>query len=382
MKTKMMFLAMTAAFGAAGGQGFAESGLPGQMKWMSYPTDSSGYAQAVAISTMLKETHGTRVAVLPGQNDTARLAPVRGGQADYCMCGIAAYFATEGVTDFASPDWGPMPLRLILSKVDGSGVGFATRGDAGITTAADLAGKRVPDVRAAAALNIPMGSVLAFGGLSRDDVEIVPYSGFSASWDGVINGQSDVAFATTLTPKSAQLASGPSGIHWIPLPHDDAEGWARLQEKAPYISQRVVTRASGMAEGESFEGAGYPYPFLVTSERIADGEAYALTKSMVENFDAYKDAAPGAAGWALEVQEFKWVIPFHPGAIRYFEEAGIWTEDMAAHNDALLAREKVLHDAWAALDKDAAGEGDAFKAAWMEARNAALGAAGLPLVFE
>ncbi|MFV0514031.1 MAG: TAXI family TRAP transporter solute-binding subunit [Jhaorihella sp.] len=357
-------------------------GLPGQMKWMAYPTDSSGYAQAIAVGNMLKEKEGTRVAVLPGQNDIARLTPIKAGQAGYCMCGVAAYFSTEGVTNFAAPDWGPQPLRMILAKIDGSGVGFATRGDAGIETAADLRGKRVPHVRAAAALNVPMNSVLAFGDLTRDDVETIDYSGFSASWDGVINDQSDVAFATTLTPKSAQLASGPHGIHWIPLPHDDEEGWARLHETAPYLAKRVITQASGLPEGQSFEGAGYPYPFLVTTAERDENEVYALTKSMVENLDSYKDAAPGAQGWALDVQDLTWVIPYHPGAIRYFKEAGVWTDETAAHNDKLVARQKVLADAWAGLDKGAAGEGDAFAAAWMTARAGALKAAGLPVVFD
>ncbi|MGY9036620.1 MAG: TAXI family TRAP transporter solute-binding subunit [Rhodobacterales bacterium] len=378
MKKTMMLGGVIAA---VAGQTFAE-GLPPQMKWMAYPTDSSGYAQAIAVGNMLKDKEGTRVAVLPGQNDVARLTPLRQGNAGYCMCGVAAYFSTEGVTEFAAPEWGPQPLRMILAKIDGSGVGFATRGDAGIETAADLRGKRVPTVRAAASLNVPMNSVLAFGDLTRDDVETVEYSGFSASWEGVINGQSDVAFATTLTPNSAQLASTNNGIHWIPLPHDDTEGWARLKATAPYIAKRVVTEASGLAEGDSFEGAGYPYPFLVTTAAQDEAEVYALTKSMIENLDSYKDAAPGAAGWALDVQDLEWVIPYHPGAVRYFTEAGVWTDAINTHNEALMARQNVMIEAWAAMDRSAAGEGDAFTAAWMKTRADALTAAGEPVVFE
>lgn len=377
----MKALVISAALAVTGGTAAAE-GLPSQMKWMAYPTDSSGYAQAIAVGNMLKEKEGTRVAVLPGQNDIARLTPLRQGQAGYCMCGVAAYFSTEGVTNFAAPGWGPQPLRMILSKIDGSGVGFATRGDAGIDTAADLRGKKVPMVRAAAALNVPMNSVLAFGDLTRDDVETVDYSGFSASWDGVINGQSDVAFATTLTPKSAQLASGSNGIHWIPLPHDDKEGWARLKQTAPYIAKRVVTAASGLPDGKSFEGAGYPYPFLVTTDAQDEDEVYNLTKSMVENLDSYKDAAPGAGGWALEVQDLTWVIPYHPGAIRYFKEVGVWTDEVEAHNQSLLERQAILAKAWKDFDQSAAGEGDDFAKAWMNARGEALGAADLPIVFD
>lgn len=331
---------------------------------------------------MLKERENTRVAVMPGQNDIARLTPLKAGQAGYCMCGIAAYYSTEGVTNFAAPGWGPLPLRLIMSKIDGSGVGFATRGDAGIDTAADLHGKRVPQVRAAAALNVPMNSVLAFGDLNREDVVTVDYSGFTASWDGVINNQSDVAFATTLTPKSSQLAAGPTGIRWIPLPHDDEEGWARMQATAPYLSKRIVTHASGLSEGESFEGAGYPYPFLVTTQNQSDEEVYALTKSMVENHDDFKNTAPGAEGWALEVQELEWVIPYHEGAIRYFQEAGIWTNEADEHNARLIERQQVLAEAWSTFTDNAAEEGEAFTTAWMHAREKALEAVGLPVVFD
>ena len=363
--------------------GTASAGdLPAQMKWTAYPSDSSGYAQAIAIGNMLKEKEGTRVAVLPGQNDIARLTPLKKGQADYCMCGVAAYYGTEGVTNFATPDWGPLPLRMIMAKIDGSGVGFATRGDAGIETAADLRGKRVPLVRAAAALNMPLNAVLAFGDVTRKDVETIEYSGFSAMWDGVINDQSDVAFATTLTPKSAQLASGPSGIHWIPLPFADEAGWKRLQAKAPYLSKRVVTEASGLEKGKSFEGAGYPYPFLVTTAKQSEAEVYALTKAMVENFDAYKDGAPGAEGWALKVQELQWVIPYHAGTVKYFREAGIWTDEADKHNEALVKRQNVLTEAWASFDKASAGTGDEFAKKWLSYRAKALEAAGMPVIFD
>lgn len=353
--------------------------LPKQMKWTSYGTDSSGYAQAIAIGNMLKE-QGTRVAVLPGQTDIARMTPLKRGAADYCMCGVAAYFGTEGVTDFATPDWGPQPLRLILSKIDKSGHGFAVRASSDIETIADLEGRRVPLVRAADAVNVPLNAALAFGGLTRDDVESVVFAGFSESWDGLINGTVDVAFATTLTPKSAQLAASPDGIRWLPMPFDEQENWDRLHTVAPYLAQRVVTHASGLPEGESVETIAYPYPFLVTMSRQDADEVYALTRAAVENFDSYKDAAPGATGWALDVQDFKWVIPYHEGAVRYFREAGVWTDAAEAHNRKLIDRQNVIIAAWEAMDTSATG--DAFAEAWMKARAEALTAAGLPVVFE
>ena len=63
---------------------------------------------------------------------------------------------------------------------------------------------------------------------------------------------------------------------------------------------------------------------------------YSLTKAMIASYDAYKDAAPGAAGLALDRQNFAWVIPYHEGAVRALKEAGVWKAEHEAHNQKLL----------------------------------------------
>ena len=39
-------------------------------------------------------------------------------------------------------------------------------------------------------------------------------------------------------------------------------------------------------------------------------------------------------------------MPYHPGAIRYFKEIGVWTGDHQAHTDRLLERQKLLQATW------------------------------------
>jgi len=136
------------------------------------------------------------------------------------------------------------------------------------------------------------------------------------------------------------------------------------------------TEGAELSKDQPAESASYPYPILMSYESQDADLVYNMTKAMVETYDMYKGAAPGNAGWAVERQNFAWVIPFHDGAIRYWKEAGQWKPEHQAHNDKLLERQKVLAAAWAAQKKGSYTDDKAFVEAWQKARAAALTKAG------
>lgn len=375
-------LALSTAL-TVGIQTASASGLPDSLVWTAYGTNTSGYAQSVAMGNMLKNSHGVTLTVKPGKNDVSRMLPLKMGKADYCVCGVTAYFATEGVGMFGTGKWGPQNMRLLMSSMGATGTGVATAASANIATPADLKGRRIPWVRGADSLNVPMTAMLAFGGLTWDDVEKVEYSGFKDMWEAVINGQGDAAFATTVTPLAEQLAASPKGIHWLPLKHDDSEAWDRLTSSAPYFVKHTATVGADISADKPWEGAAYPYPVLIGGTDRSDDEVYALVKALDEGFDDYKNNAPGASGWALEQQNLTWVIPYHDGAVRYFKEVGVWTDEAEAHNQKLVQRQDIILSAWDAfMAGETPSEDEAFKAAWLAKRAEALRGAGLEPVFE
>lgn len=71
-------------------------------------------------------------------------------------------------------------------------------------------------------------------------------------------------------------------------------------------------------------------------------------------------------------------MPYHPGAIRYFDEVGTWTEEAQAHNEELIARQAVLNAAWEQLKTE---EPQNWDEAWTQKRREALDAAGLKVAF-
>lgn len=341
--------------------------------WTAYGTTSTGFAQASAIAEALRQEKDVEVSIVPGSNDVARLTPLKTGRADFCVCGIGAYFAFEGTGVFGAPDQGPQPVRLILMSTGSLGLGLAASAKSEITDLKDLKGRRVAWVTGSDATNVNTAAFLAFAGLTWDDVDKIEFPNFKASVDGVINGQADAAFMTTSTPHAMRLAESPNGIHWPDLAGDDAEkSWGELLNIAPFFFPIEITNGAGIAETKSWKGAGYPYPLMLGKAESDEETVYNLTASIIGTFESYSTAMPQTVGWAMERQNFEWVIPYHNGAIKYFSEIGVWTEEMQAHNDRLIARSEVLQATWADYSADASEDTDAFASGWKVARAAAL----------
>lgn len=356
--------------------------LPGQLAWTAYDVGSGGYNQAVAIGGALKNELGIDLRVLPGRNDVSRQVPLRQGRVQFSATGVgASYLAQEGVFEFGGADWGPQAVRLLLAANGDGNLGIGVAADAGIETIADLAGKRVAYVVGAPSLNENITAILAFANLTWDDVERVEFSGFGAAWEAIINDQADAAFAASTSGQAYQLEASPRGLFWPPLPHDDTEGWQRLQERAPFFIPNDGTEGAAMGADNVNEAATYPYPVLTTYAEQDTSLVYNMTKAMVELYPTYQDSAPGINGWALDNQVFAWAVPYHEGAVEYFREAGVWTEEHDAHNDALIERQGVLAAAWEEMQGEEVAEAD-FEARWMEIRAQKLEEAGLSVVFE
>ena len=359
----------------------ADPQLPRQMAWSAYNLGSTGYNQAVAIGAMLREKYNVTLRVIPGQNDVSRLLPLKTGRVGFTANGVATYFAQEGMFQFANREWGPQPLRLLMTSNGLSNQAVAVAADTGVTSFADLRGRRVPYVRAAPALNISMEAYLACGGLTWDDVVRVDFPGYDAKWNGVINGDVDVAFGTTVSGPPYRLEASPRGIHWLPAPHDDEGCWERMLAVGPYFTKHIATRGAGISDDNSHEAGTYPYPLLTTLNTQDSDLVYSLVRVIHENYDDYKDADPGSIGWALERQVFNWVVPYHEGAVNYWREIGVWTDELDAHNQTLVRRQEVLLSAWAEIDERRIRDDDEFVAAWQQLRAERLEAAGFDPVW-
>jgi TRAP transporter TAXI family solute receptor len=346
------------------------------MTWSAYNLGTTGYSQAVGIGKMLKDRYGVSLRVIPGKNDVSRLLPLVKGRVQLSANGVATFFAQEGVFQFAQRTWGPLPLRLLMVSNGDSNQALAVAADTGVTSFAQLRGKRVPFVRGAPSLNVSTEAFLACGGLTWEDVERVEFPGYVAMWNGIVNNQIDAAYATTVSGPTRKLEASPRGIFWPPAKHTDTACWAGIERVAPYFLPHIATRGAMISADAPHEGGTYPYPLLTGLDSTDPDMAEALVLALHAHYDDYKDADPGSVGWALDRQVFDWVVPYHQGAVRAYRQLGVWTEAHEQHNSQLLHRQQVLADAWQVFIASEP-EASEFSAAWLASRVAALDAAGL-----
>jgi TRAP transporter TAXI family solute receptor len=358
--------------------------LPGTLTWTAYDTGSSGFNIAVAVGKALKDKHGTDVRILPAGNDVARLGPLKGNRAQVSAMGIGSYFASEAVFEFAVKEWGPQPVRLMLTSTDCNAISLAVAKDTGVKEIKDLKGKRVGIVVGSPALNQNAYAIIAFAGLTRNDVKLVEFSSYGAMWKGMLNNEVDAAIASSISGQTKEVDASPRGLIYPPTPAGDKEGWARIHKIGPYFyAHKVTCGVGGMSAQNPIDLPSYPYPiFMAYASQPAD-LIHGVTKAMIATYDAYKDGAPGAAGLALSRQNLAWVLPYHEGAVKALKEAGAWKPEHEAHNQKLLKRQETLAAAWETFIKNGAPDDKAaFTKAWMEARKAALAKVGMDPIFE
>ena len=342
--------------------------LPQTMVWTSYDVGSAGYAEASAIADAFGKEYGTRVRIQPSGSGIGRLQPLLQGRADYAFLATEAFFLGEGAYDFATPEWGPHQLRAVAGRP--AGITLIAAGDAGIDTVEDARGKRIAFVAGNPSVNVKCEAILAFGGLTLDDVEVITFPTYAAAMSSMTRNESDATCTTPTTSQLYELAESPRGIQYPPLEPDNQEGWDKLLKVLPIMGPSDEDVAAGLAEGETAKMASYRYPVITTTSDKSADDVYVFIKALDETFDMYKEGTAAMSRWTLDMSGKPAIdIPFHEGAIRYLEEKGIWTEEDADWNQTRTDRMDALVAAW---EEFSAANGDMpeadYAAAWMERR--------------
>ena len=352
-------LAALAMVGATSTALAAEPNLPKTMVWTAYDLGSSGYAEATGMANAFKEKFGTRVRIIPAGTSIGRMLPLVTGKASYGFLANEAYFAAEGSYDFASEQWGPQDIRIVLGKPTSNAIAVA--GDVGIKTVYDLKGKRLGYVKGNPSVNVKHDAYLAFAGLTRDDIEVVWFGSYSAMKTAVLANQIDGFSSVTTSANMREIEASPRGLWYAEVPPDDKEGWKKMTDVIDFVKPFKETQGAGLSKDKPANMTLMRYPLItVYPKDVSADEAYNFVMAADMAFDDYKNATATGEFWAVDQSGVPpYDAPAHEGTIRYLKEKGIWTEEHQAWQDNRLARLNKYLDQW--------GEAQAEFHTWREA---------------
>ncbi len=135
------------------------------------------------------------------------------------------------------------------------------------------------------------------------------------------DGRLDAYFYTVGHPNGSlkEAAAGRITVRFVPILNVD-----HLLEKKPYYSKGIIPIEyySGVENEKDVPTFGVKAG-LLTSTNESDTVIYAIVKEIFENFDEFKKLHPAFARLKKEEMVQGLSMPFHPGAMKYYKEAGL-----------------------------------------------------------
>ena len=344
-------LVALAPFTGSGAARADDAKLPGTMVWSAYDLGSSGYAEASGIANALQKKYKTRIRIVPSGTSIGRMLPMTTGKVRYGFLANEVYFATEASYDFAPQSWGPQDLRVVLGRPASTGIAVAK--DTGVKTLADLKGKRVGYVKGNPSVNVKTDAALAFGGLTRKDVQVVWFGSYNAMKDAIIADQLDAFGTVTTSANVRQMEASPRGLVWPQFDPDNKKGWEAMTKVISFAAPYKETKGAAISEKNPVWLIGYRYPMITTYANTPEDEVYNLVKAIDESYDLFKSTTASSVNWEVKRSILPPSdAPVHPGAIKYAKEKGYWTKEAQAWQDQRLARMEKVRTAWAAATEE------------------------------
>jgi len=303
------------------------SGSPGGTQRLSIATGGTGgvfYPYGGGIAKVLSEQlPGTEVTAEVTAASVDNLKFIKQGNSDlaFSMADVAAD-AAAGREAFK--ELGAVPVR-VLAVLYSSYTHLVTLAGSRINSVADLRGRVVSTGSPGAGTTVLAERILAAAGLDPVKDIRAHNLGVAQSVDALKDGKVDAFFWNGGLPTGAILdLVNTQGITARILPLDDVlpELQRRYGDSLYYRTLIPAATYKLTADVPVVAVAN----LLVVSETMPEALAHDITRILFEQQPTLATVHPQARELSLERALAGASIPFHPGAIRYYRERGVWKQ--------------------------------------------------------
>ena len=189
--------------------------------------------------------------------------------------------------------------------------------ESGIKTLADLKGKTISVGAPKSGTELNARAIFKAAGLSYDDMAKVEFLPYAESVELIKNRQLDATLQSSgLGMAAIRDLAATLPITFVAVP---AEVTAKIGNDA----YQAASIPAGTYDGQDTDVPTVAITnILVSHEGVSEEVAYQMTKLMFENLERLGNAHSAAKDIKLETAAKNLPIPLHPGAERFYKEAG------------------------------------------------------------
>jgi uncharacterized protein len=268
-----------------------------------------------------RKEHGIRCSVESTGGSVYNINTIRQGELDFGVVqSDVQYNALKGQgQEFEGQ--GPFDGLRAVFALHPEPFTVVARADAGIASFDDLKGKRVNVGNPGSGQRSTMEVLMNAKGWTMDDFKLASELKSAEQSQALSDNNVDAIVFTVGHPNgSIQEATTTTDAKLVPVTGAEVD---KLVADNPYYSKATIPGDMYRGNPDDVETFGVRATF-VTSADVPDEVVYEVTKAVFENFEDFKQLHPAFA--TLDKKEIVTgglSAPMHPGAEKYFKEAGL-----------------------------------------------------------
>ncbi len=310
---RLGLLAAAAAFTAS----TAAVAAPTFINILTGGTSGVYYPIGVALSQQYNKIDGAKTSVQATKASVENLNLLQAGRGELAFSlGDSVADAWNGVEDAGFK--APLKRLRAIAGTYNNYIQIVASEESGIKTLEDLKGKRISVGAPKSGTELNARAIFKAAGLSYEDMGRVEFLPYAESVELIKNRQLDATLQSSGLGMAAirDLAST-MPVTFVEIP-------AAVVEKIKSDAYQAGVIPAGTYDGQDADVPTVAITnILVSHEKVSDEVAYQMTKLMFDNLSSLGNAHSAAKDIKLENATKNLPIPLHPGAERFYEEAGV-----------------------------------------------------------
>jgi TRAP transporter TAXI family solute receptor len=282
------------------------------------PAGTGAHAIGSGLAAVASKATPINTKVQPYNGPNAWMPLLESGELEMGIINILdSYMAATGTGEYKKPY---PSIRILSGGVFPFTAGLVVRDKSDIKKVSDLKGKRMAWDFGGHAINQTLqGIMMETEGLKPADVVQVRVSNLNDGVRGIAEGKVDGSISA-LGIGLIEEVNAMEPLRFLSLPSTEASG-----KIAGRIGASIVKSTPATAVRGDTNVLGYPLQ-LASSTKVNEKTAFTLVKAWWDNLAELQTIHPLFKRWTKETQAItNFTVPYHPGAIQWYKEVGVWT---------------------------------------------------------